>query len=214
MIAAPSNPYDTLANPISPPTAEKPKRRWIRPVLIGSGMLIAFLLGIGVGGTNANLAATESADTNAGLRTDLARAEQQRDQANAELTDTKAAASTMQDELDALQAQEADLAAREDDVAARESELDQREADLDAQEAALAEQGQAVEPAPPAEPVPLAEPAGECHPSYEPCVPIASDVDCEGGSGNGPAYTGTVRVIGPDEYDLDRDGDGVGCEQS
>ena len=36
----------------------------------------------------------------------------------------------------------------------------------------------------------------------------------EGGSGNGPLYTGTVRVIGPDEYDLDRDGDGVGCEQS
>ncbi|HEX2362633.1 MAG TPA: excalibur calcium-binding domain-containing protein [Jiangellaceae bacterium] len=28
----------------------------------------------------------------------------------------------------------------------------------------------------------------------------------------GPAYTGRVRVIGPDEYDLDRDGDGVGCE--
>jgi hypothetical protein len=26
------------------------------------------------------------------------------------------------------------------------------------------------------------------------------------------AYTGTVRVIGPDEYDLDRDSDGVGCE--
>ena len=36
----------------------------------------------------------------------------------------------------------------------------------------------------------------------------------EGGSGNGPLYTGTVRVVGPDEYDLDRDGDGVGCERS
>ncbi len=47
-----------------------------------------------------------------------------------------------------------------------------------------------------------------------PCVPIASDVDCEGGSGNGPAYTGRVRVIGPDEYGLDDNGDGVGCEQS
>ena len=69
-----------------------------------------------------------------------------------------------------------------------------------------AEQDQAVEPAPPV------EPPGECHPSYEPCVPIASDVDCEGGSGNGPVYTGSVRVIGPDEYDLDRDGDGVACD--
>ena len=51
-----------------------------------------------------------------------------------------------------------------------------------------------------------------CHPSYTPCVPFASDVDCAGGSGNGPEYTGRVSVIGPDEYDLDRDGDGVGCE--
>ncbi|HET6755549.1 MAG TPA: hypothetical protein VFH23_16540 [Jiangellaceae bacterium] len=43
-------------------------------------------------------------------------------------------------------------------------------------------------------------------------MPIASDVDCLGGSGDGPAYTGTVRVIGPDVYGLDRDGDGVGWE--
>ena len=51
-----------------------------------------------------------------------------------------------------------------------------------------------------------------CHPSYDPCVPYASDVDCAGGSGNGPAYTGQVRIIGYDEYGLDADGDGVGCE--
>ena len=37
--------------------------------------------------------------------------------------------------------------------------------------------------------------------------------DCAGGSGNGPAYVqGPVRVIVSDVYDLDRDGDGVGCE--
>ncbi|HKE51358.1 MAG TPA: excalibur calcium-binding domain-containing protein [Actinomycetes bacterium] len=47
------------------------------------------------------------------------------------------------------------------------------------------------------------------------CVPIASDVDCAGGGGNGPAYVrGPVTVIGYDIYDLDRDGDGVGCEPS
>jgi hypothetical protein len=57
-------------------------------------------------------------------------------------------------------------------------------------------------------------PAGNCHPSYDPCVPYASDVDCAGGTGNGPAYTGPVRVIGPDEYDLDRDGDGFACDSS
>ncbi|MGH9112599.1 MAG: hypothetical protein ACRDZN_09955 [Acidimicrobiales bacterium] len=51
-----------------------------------------------------------------------------------------------------------------------------------------------------------------CHPSYTPCVAPASDVDCAGGNGNGPAYTGPVQVVGPDEYGLDADGDGVGCE--
>jgi hypothetical protein len=51
-----------------------------------------------------------------------------------------------------------------------------------------------------------------CHPSYSPCVPITSDVDCDGGSGNGPAFTGRVQVIGSDVYGLDRDDDGIGCE--
>ncbi|MGH3646251.1 MAG: G5 domain-containing protein [Micromonosporaceae bacterium] len=55
--------------------------------------------------------------------------------------------------------------------------------------------------------------ASRCDPNYSGCVPIASDVDCAGGSGNGPAYvTGPVRVIGTDIYDLDRDGDGIGCD--
>jgi hypothetical protein len=54
---------------------------------------------------------------------------------------------------------------------------------------------------------------GNCDPNYTPCVPIASDVDCAGGSGNGPAYVqGPVHVIGSDIYDLDRDGDGIGCD--
>jgi hypothetical protein len=53
-----------------------------------------------------------------------------------------------------------------------------------------------------------------CHRSHEPCVPVASDVDCAGGSGNGPAYTGQVQVISPDVYGLDNDGDGIGCEAS
>ncbi|MEI2653121.1 MAG: hypothetical protein V9G12_13410 [Microthrixaceae bacterium] len=69
--------------------------------------------------------------------------------------------------------------------------------------------------APPATfaPVPLVAGGGGCDPNYTPCVPIASDVDCAGGSGNGPAYvTGPITVIGGDPYGLDRDGDGVGCE--
>lgn len=56
--------------------------------------------------------------------------------------------------------------------------------------------------------------ATSCDTNYEgACVPIASDVDCSGGSGNGPAYVrGPVYVVGSDIYGLDRDNDGVGCE--
>ena len=56
--------------------------------------------------------------------------------------------------------------------------------------------------------------APACDPNHSgACVPIASDVDCAGGSGNGPAYVrGPVRVIGVDVYGLDADNDGIGCE--
>jgi hypothetical protein len=60
---------------------------------------------------------------------------------------------------------------------------------------------------------PVKQVSSNCDPNYSGCVPIASDVDCAGGSGNGPAYvSGPVYVIGSDIYDLDRDGNGVGCE--
>ena len=69
------------------------------------------------------------------------------------------------------------------------------------------------QPAPPAEVEEEEEASSGCDPNYSGCVPIASDVDCEGGSGNGPAYVrGPVRVTGTDIYDLDRDGDGEACE--
>lgn len=56
-------------------------------------------------------------------------------------------------------------------------------------------------------------PSPACDPNYSgACVPIASDVDCAGGSGNGPAYVvGPVTVIGRDIYGLDGNGDGIGC---
>jgi endonuclease YncB( thermonuclease family) len=45
-----------------------------------------------------------------------------------------------------------------------------------------------------------------CHPSYTPCVPdVPYDLDC-------PDIGFTVRVVGSDEYRLDGDADGVGCE--
>ena len=61
---------------------------------------------------------------------------------------------------------------------------------------------------------PVKKTSSNCDSNYSgACVPIASDVDCAGGSGNGPAYvSGPVYVVGSDIYQLDRDGDGVGCE--
>jgi hypothetical protein len=54
---------------------------------------------------------------------------------------------------------------------------------------------------------------GGCHPSYSPCVPVAADVDCAGGKGNGPVYvSGPITVVGPDVYGLDSDKDGIACE--
>jgi hypothetical protein len=63
----------------------------------------------------------------------------------------------------------------------------------------------------PPKPAPV---VGNCDSNYSgACVPIASDVDCGGGSGNGPAYLyGTATVVGYDIYGLDRDGDGLACE--
>jgi hypothetical protein len=48
-----------------------------------------------------------------------------------------------------------------------------------------------------------------CHPSYDPCLPIVDDLDCADVRAMGKA---PVRVKGPDEYRLDADHDGLGCE--
>jgi endonuclease YncB( thermonuclease family) len=64
-------------------------------------------------------------------------------------------------------------------------------------------------PAPRPQPAPAPQPrpaAGTgCHPGYEPCVPTGRDLDC-----GEVGYR--VRVVGPDEYRLDADDDGSGCE--
>ena len=66
---------------------------------------------------------------------------------------------------------------------------------------------------PPKPAVTKTKPTSNCHPSYSGCLKMnAGDYDCAGGSGNGPNYTGTVRVYGSDPFGLDRDNDGWGCE--
>jgi len=67
-------------------------------------------------------------------------------------------------------------------------------------------------PKPAPAPIPVSPPpAADCQ-GYDPCIAPGSDVDCAGGSGNGPRYTGPVTVTGSDPYGLDNDGDGYGCE--
>ena len=71
-----------------------------------------------------------------------------------------------------------------------------------AAQATAAQQAQAPSQAAPA-----------CTPGYSPCIPPGPDVDCAGGSGNGPRYVqGPVTVTGSDPYGLDSDHDGIGCE--
>jgi hypothetical protein len=75
---------------------------------------------------------------------------------------------------------------------------------------------QAPVPAPrprPKPPPPPEAPSANCDPNYGGCVPVASDVDCEGGGGDGPAFLSRpVEVTGSDVYGLDSDDDGVACE--
>lgn len=74
---------------------------------------------------------------------------------------------------------------------------------------------------PAAAPVPLrttvpAAASGRCDPSYpDVCLRTGiGDYDCAGGSGNGPNYVqGPVRVLRPDPFGLDADGDGTGCQR-
>ena len=61
-----------------------------------------------------------------------------------------------------------------------------------------------------ATPVVAVAATSNCHPSYEPpsdqpCVPEGPDLDC-------PEIGYQVKVVGPDEYRLDADKDGWGCE--
>ena len=56
-----------------------------------------------------------------------------------------------------------------------------------------------------------------CTPGYDPCLVYhgGTDYDCAGGSRNysyDTAPSVVYKVTGGDPYDLDRDGDGQGCE--
>lgn len=108
--------------------------------------------------------------------------------------------------------EEADRIAEEKRI--KEAQDAQDEKDRQAKEAEEERKRQEIKDKPPVDTQPQQFQQSGCDPNYTGCVPIASDVDCAGGSGNGPEYTGRVNVIGRDIYDLDRDGDGVACQNS
>ncbi|MCD4852420.1 hypothetical protein LN996_16520 [Arthrobacter sp. AK01] len=95
-----------------------------------------------------------------------------------------------------------------DQAAAAQAAADKAAADKAAADAAAAALVPKAVPAAP-------QAQSNCDPNYTgDCVPIASDVDCASGKGNGPAYVrGPVTVVGTDIYQLDGNGDGVGCEK-
>ncbi|HEX7347059.1 MAG TPA: thermonuclease family protein, partial [Candidatus Limnocylindrales bacterium] len=51
--------------------------------------------------------------------------------------------------------------------------------------------------------------SADCHASYDPCLPIVDDLDCAEVRAMGAA---PVTVKGPDQYMLDAEEDGLGCE--
>ncbi|HEX9993619.1 MAG TPA: hypothetical protein VGB14_11890 [Acidimicrobiales bacterium] len=68
---------------------------------------------------------------------------------------------------------------------------------------------------PPTTSPPPTQPPSDCHPNYDPCIPIGYDADCAGGEGDGPIFVeGPVYIKnGADPYGLDgNDNDGIGCE--
>lgn len=60
-----------------------------------------------------------------------------------------------------------------------------------------------------------AKTTAKCDVNYEKCVPVASDVDCKPGSGNGPKYLSSAKkVLKKDVYKLDSDKDKIACERN
>lgn len=190
-----SGPVTSL--PLPPHGTARPSRRWLRTIAFP---VIAFILGLVMGGAGAAPDPTESAAYLSvekevdSLESDLEVAERDAQEALASAQEAEAS----QAELLALAA---DLEARTADLDTREQALATAEA---AAAAALALPAPVVaEPVPaPADPAPVAPaPAAPANVYYKNC-------DAARAAGAAP-----VRVGDPGYAShLDRDGDGIGCE--
>ena len=80
---------------------------------------------------------------------------------------------------------------------------------LDSPPAPADESPEAVAPEPTPQNLVGGGAAEKCHASYDPCLPIVDDLDCAEVRAMGAA---PVTVKGPDDYMLDAEEDGLGCE--
>lgn len=127
-------------------------------------------------------------------RADLRAAKRQLGRAHARLVEAERDERHFTQRLASIEERESREQEREERAAQKQAEVEERE-----YEEALQEKEELA--------------AEECDPNYSGCLdPNAVDYDCAGGSGDGPLYTGTVEVLGVDHYELDADGDGIGCD--
>ncbi len=171
----------------------------VLPPRLGTVTAAAVLVLI-AGGSLAGCKSTSNASSASHTRSQAAQTAQPSPSANDGAAASEAAASEAASEAASAAASSAAASAAASSAAAV-----QKSAAAAAQSAAASKSAAA--------PTQAAPPAPDCTPGYDPCIAPGSDVDCQGGSGNGPRYvTGPIRVTGDDPYDLDRDGDGIGCE--
>jgi hypothetical protein len=137
----------------------------------------------------------------AAARRRAARPVSQREAARATLADARGGLQDAQQQLTSARSDEHSFSRRLVSLEAKEAREAEREAEAaEREEEELFEQEEE-------------ERASECDPNYSGCLdPSSPDYDCEGGSGDGPDYTGTVEVLGYDEFGLDANNNGIGCE--
>lgn len=194
--------------PGAPQPPQKSSKRWLPWVI----PVLAFILGVGVGGTGQQEDVT-AAPAYVSLKS--------------ELTDTQVEADRLAEQVEAAEerierataAGEDRLAKQTAEVEARRLLLDQREQDLVAREAAAQAAAEAAASAPKPPPV-AAKPSAQAPAPKPPAVqaPVApapqatstyyKNCDAVRAAGAAPVRVGDPGYAGH----LDRDGDGIGCE--
>ena len=205
----------TAPFPGQPRPPEKKPKKWLRWAV----PLLAFLIGVGVGG--ADTAPSSGSDSESTVEASPAFVS-----LKSELTESQEQTAQLEDEVAEAEERirkagaegEARLATQAAQLDERSLLLDQRESDLAARETAALRAAPPSQAAPrPAAPAPYTAPAPAPAPRYTAPAPVAPPAasaqyfdNCSAARAAGAA---PVRV-GDSGYGrhLDRDGDGVGCE--